>query len=237
MRLQKRRFFYFYAGAILALAFVLIFWTPFFFLSGRRIHFSQPATIFFHYFLPLIGIQVKVQGKEHLNEIDGGIVLSNHQSQLDIALILGWIKSTSFLAKAELFNIPIFKNLLYWSGSLPVHRGSPQKNKELLYPILKATQSGKFFCVFPEGTRSLNGEILPFKTGIFHYIKEGDLTFLPIYIHNAYQIWPKGLFKLRRGLIYIQILPPLRAKDYAGIPAEGLRELVRNQLLNAQQHF
>jgi 1-acyl-sn-glycerol-3-phosphate acyltransferase len=129
----------------------------------RKFHQAIIAKPFFKGLYFLLGIKVKFYTPENLAT---GIILCNHQSILDIGLILGWIKPVSFIAKSELFSIPLFKQALQFTKTLPVHRGQREKNTQLETQLKENIQMGMDYCVFPEGTRSNDSQILPFKSGI-----------------------------------------------------------------------
>lgn len=227
MPVKRLRFATFYGGVLVALLFVLPLWIPATLLFRLHAQFTWPAGVFFRVVLPLLGIRVEVQGREHLEDLGPAVIVANHQSQLDIGMILGYLRPVSFLAKAELFRIPVFGSLLKLSGCLRVYRGDRKRNEGLGERLHRALEEGQSFCVFPEGTRSPDGQLLPFKTGIFHYIKSGDSVCLPIVIQDAHRIWPKGALWIHPGTVRLIILPPMRARDYASLSAEEFRDTVR----------
>lgn len=212
MPVKRLRFVTFYSGVLAALLFVLPIWLPLWSVLQRRPKFSRPAQGFFRLLLPMLGIKVKVKGRGHLNGLGPALYVCNHQSQLDIALILAQLGPMSFLAKAELFRIPVFGSLLRRAFCLPVYRGQPEKNKNLASQLVKFMKSGHNYCVFPEGTRSPNGALLPFKTGIFHYAIEAGIPIVPVVIHGAHRLWPKGALWLHGGELKLEILELVQVK-------------------------
>lgn len=235
MALRRIRFAFFYSGVLAALLFLLPVWMPLRSLLLRRSPLVRPAGAFFRSLLPLIGIRVRLRGAGHLYDHGPALYLSNHQSQLDIALILGWIGPLAFLAKAELFRVPFFGSLLRRAHCLEVYRGEPHKNQNLGIRMRAVLAQGYSFCVFPEGTRSPNGEILPFKTGIFHHALEAQLPLVPVCLSGAHILWPKKRWGISGGEVQVEILAPIFYEEYRHLSAEQLRDEIRRRLIEKQK--
>src|SRR5262249_55004631 len=113
----------------------------------------------------LLGVRVTIRGGE-LAESDGPYVFTpNHQAHIDIAALLGYLPGNNrFAAKKELFDDPMLGAVLRTFGMLPVDRDDPMKSIDVLN---RAVAEGNSIIIFPEGTRSRDGSLLPFKKGAF----------------------------------------------------------------------
>jgi 1-acyl-sn-glycerol-3-phosphate acyltransferase len=157
---------------------------------------------YFYVIFKLFGIRIKIEGELPK---DGKIcfLLSNHQSFIDILVILFGIFPCAFLAKKSLFKIPYFGPLLTYTNSIPIVRGNPAANADLPKQIQKRLSQNFPITAFPEGTRSKTGELLPFKNGIFRIIKEAKAPVFPITIIGAGKVLPPAGIALYPGEIKI----------------------------------
>ncbi len=210
----------------------LFFWVPFAVaLKPLRDVFTGPVGWCYRYLIfPLIGVKVKVIGEENVPKDKAFVVLSNHQSYLDIGLIIGWVRPTVFFAKIELFKVPLFGQAIKIGRCIPIHRGHPRRNKHVAAEMNKNINLGSCYCIFPEGTRSTKKEVLKFKSGIFKYIQDEPVPVLPVTLRNAGEIMPKKKGMLKSGTIEIVIHPLLQENDYAGCPVDEFRENVRSTI-------
>lgn len=189
-----------------------------------------------HFFVPifkLFRIRLKVEGMENIPKDRGFVIIANHQSFLDINCIFAGIAPSAFLAKEDLWKIPLFGKMLDISGSIPVHRGASRGNVAIGAKLKERTDKGYIFSVFPEGSRSENGALLPFKNGIFHMAKDHRYTLLPITILNTGRILPKSVTALFPGELKIVVHPPVEPSEYETMTFEALRDQVRAKILSA----
>lgn len=119
------------------------------------------------------------------------IFMSNHQSLFDIPLIYATVPGTiRFVTKAELFHVPLFGRALKVGECVPVHRRNPAKKDEFIQIAKDKLANGVSLWIFPEGTRSRNSELLPFKSGGFHLAKDTATKIVPVAIVNTRAILP-----------------------------------------------
>ena len=227
--------------------FLFMFWNVFFFFSliftwvpvalivkPLRSVFTGPVGWLYKWFiLPSVGVKVKVTGRENVPKGTGFAVLSNHQSYVDIGLIIGWVRPTVFLAKMELFKVPLFGQAIKMGRCIPIHRGHPRRNKHVGSLMHKNIALGSSYCIFPEGTRSTKGEVLPFKSGVFKYFIDDPVPILPVTIRNADEIMPRKKGILNSGTIEIVIHPLVKPEEYDGKSVEEFRESVRDTIVSA----
>ncbi|HED31407.1 MAG TPA: 1-acyl-sn-glycerol-3-phosphate acyltransferase, partial [Prosthecochloris aestuarii] len=134
--------------------------------SGDRFH--RMAAWWGRFCAKTLGIEIEIAGNEHYDQKAHYLVISNHAGMADIPILLGALKlNLRFVAKEELGKIPVFGWVLKQAGYVLIKRG---QNKEALKSLLNASkvlESGRSIHIFPEGTRSGTGELLPFKRGAF----------------------------------------------------------------------
>lgn len=173
------------------------------------------------------GTPLDVQGTE---KIPAGPVVyaSNHSSMFDIwALSAALPGSTRFVAKQELARIPFFGNAMVKAGHVTIDRFNRGKAFEAYDRAAKTIQSGISTIVFPEGTRSRTGELLPFKNAPFGLAIAAQVPLVPVYVHNTFEILPKGAWRLRRKPIVIRIGEPIATVGLTLDDRDQLRERTR----------
>ncbi|MEI8186894.1 MAG: lysophospholipid acyltransferase family protein [Chlorobiaceae bacterium] len=171
----------------------------------------------------LFGIAIEITGEENYDPEQNYLVISNHAGMADIPLLLGSMHlNLRFVAKEELGKIPIFGHVIKQAGFVMIKRG---QNREALKSLLAASEvlkSGRSVHIFPEGTRSADGKLLPFKRGAFLVAKKGGAPLLPVTIIGSNLITPKKSLKINRGKIRIIIAPPLQPSLFKSV--EELRD-------------
>lgn len=152
--------------------------------------------------------RLRVQGAENIESNTHYVVVGNHQSMLDILVALAGIPlHFKFMAKAELFQIPFLGWHMSLAGYIPINRSSVQSGKEALETALAWLDRGVSVLFFPEGTRSLDGEIKKFKAGAFKAASEKNVKILPVVIEGTGNALPKKSFiakKVARIVVSIQ---------------------------------
>lgn len=180
----------------------------------------------------LFGVKVKVEGSlPEGNRVF--FILCNHQSFIDVPVILFGLFPCAFLAKKSLFKIPYFGQLLTYTDSIPVERGNPQANANLSAEIRRRLSQNFPVMAFPEGTRSENGELLPFKSGVFRIIKEAGVPALPVTIAGAWKVLPKTGISLYPGEIKLIPHEVIPAEQVEKMSPEELKDAVRRKIAKA----
>ncbi len=181
----------------------------------------------------LAGIQVKVEGLDRLEAGRNYIFMSNHVSNVDPPILAPLIPPprTSVLVKREVFRIPVLSRAMRMGSLVPVDR----RNREAAIDSLRAAgdvlRSGISMMVFPEGTRSPDGRLLPFKKGPFYLAIETGVPVVPVTILGTYEIMPKGSFAIRPGTATVIFHVPVQP---AAFPSrEALMEAVRVKIGSA----
>jgi len=176
----------------------------------------------------LCGVRVRVRGLEQLGP-GPYIFAPNHQSHFDIAALLGLLPGvTRFAAKREMFDEPILGAVLRTMGMIPVDRDDPLSTIDRLRQV---TLDGGSLVIFPEGTRSRDGQLLPFKKGPFVAAIGLGVPIVPVVCKGTTRIMPKGKYlSILPGDAELVILEPIRTADWAYEDRDQLRELVRARI-------
>jgi len=158
--------------------------------------------------------KVVIHGKENLPDRKPFLVVANHQSLMDIPLILGFIETGAFIAKKELSKVPGINWYVRYLGGLFVDRGNPRQTATVLKEAIRRLKNGICFIVFPEGTRSKDGNVQEFKPGSLILAKKAGVKILPVSIWGTYELIPKGRILFRPGEVHLLIHPLVDPKDF-----------------------
>ena len=179
-------------------------------------------------------IPVRVEGIDNL-KIDGSyILMANHQSNFDIPVLLGCLPvQFRWLAKAELFKIPIFGRGMRGCGYISIDRSNRKSAFRSLAEAAQKIRNGVSVLIFPEGTRSWDGEIQPFKKGGFVLSVDAGVPIIPIIITGTRAVMPKGKLLIRKQTVAMKILAPITTSDYTRKTKDDLMEVVKDTIYNA----
>ena len=180
------------------------------------------------------GIHVHVNGLENLNVGGSCILMPNHQSNFDIPVLLGCLPvQFRWLAKAELFKIPIFGRGMRGCGYISIDRSNRKSAFQSLTEAATKIRNGVSVLIFPEGTRSWDGKILPFKKGGFVLSVDAGVPIVPIVIFNTWSIMHKGTLLVRRRSVRMDILAPIPTSGYTRKTKDDLMDTVRSTICYA----
>jgi 1-acyl-sn-glycerol-3-phosphate acyltransferase len=178
------------------------------------------------------GVKLETVGREQLDTAQTYIFMSNHTSNLDPPIEVPAVgRQVSIMAKKELFKIPIFSTAMRIGKVVPVDRHNRESAIESVRHAVEVLQSGVGMFVYPEGTRSRDGRLLPFKKGPFHMAMEANVPVAPITILNTHELWPKGKFEIKPGTVKMIFHAPIHPSQYA--TREDLLNAVRRQIASA----
>lgn len=182
--------------------------------------------------LAVTNVRVRVIGKENLSEKKPYIFMSNHQSDFDIFIVLAHLPGQfRWIAKKELFRIPVFGRAMKNAGYIEIDRQHRQRALQSLAEAARKIREGKSVMSFPEGTRSKDGAVKPFKKGMFHLALEAGVPIVPITIIGAAEIMPKRSLKINPGEITMIIAAPIAVSDYTDATRPELMERVRGIII------
>lgn len=174
------------------------------------------------------GTPVHAFGLDQIPKHGPVIYASNHTSIFDIwALAATLPGSIRFVAKQELGRLPIVGLAMRRAGHIMIDRENRARAFEAYEQAARIIQSGIAPVVFPEGTRSRTGELLPFKNAPFALAITAQAPIVPVYVHGTYKILPKGSLRLRPMPIRIEIGAPIPTAGLTLADRDALRERVR----------
>lgn len=177
--------------------------------------------------------KITVIGTEKLNPGQSYIYMPNHQSNADIPLLLGRLPvQFRWLAKEELFKIPIFGRAMRGVGYISIDRSNRKSAFASLERAARTIRNGTSVLIFPEGTRSRDGNILPFKKGGFVLSVDAGVPIVPIIIRGTGSIIAKGHFLIRPRPVTMQILDPVETAGYTRKTKDQLLERIRSILID-----
>jgi 1-acyl-sn-glycerol-3-phosphate acyltransferase len=178
------------------------------------------------------GIRVRTVGREKLEDGRAYIFMSNHASNLDPPVITDQLGRRIFIiAKQELFQIPLFGRAMREAGFVAVNRADRRSAARSMREVVRMLQSGLGMLVFPEGTRSRDGKMLPFQKGPFHLALDAGVPIVPITITGSHEAWPKGVFAMVPGEIVVHFHAPI--DPHAFTRKEDLLAVVRTAIESA----
>lgn len=161
--------------------------------AKRKEHvFNTIERFFSRIAFKLMGVKVEILGIDNIPKNEHVIFISNHQSMMDIKLSLAYIPiNFSFISKDTVFHIPILGAYMKASGHLPIQRNDDRKAYATLLTAVKKLTEKKSLVVFPEGTRSEDGQLGTFKRGISLIILKSGKRVIPMAISGSNQLMPK----------------------------------------------
>lgn len=172
----------------------------------------------------VIPVKVRITGKELYSRNRPYIIVANHQSMVDIPVLHGWLGlKIKWIMKKELEHIPVFGYACKKLGCIYIDRHNRESAIRSIQDAGKKMKSGSSVIFFPEGTRTRDGRIQPFKKGAFRFAKDSGIPVLPITIKNTITILPPETLDLFPGTAMVQIHPPV---DLSHVPDNELNHAV-----------
>jgi 1-acyl-sn-glycerol-3-phosphate acyltransferase len=173
--------------------------------------------------------KVSVQGLHNIDPLATYIFMATHQSMFDILALQGHFGvQFRWLAKKELFQIPLFGHSMARVGYISIDRSNRKSAHKSLLEAARKIAQGVSVVIFPEGSRSTDGQIKPFKAGGFHLAIRSQRPIVPVVICGTHGILPKGSLRVAPGRIVISISPPVDTASYIKRNKKLLMETVRS---------
>ena len=181
-------------------------------------------------FFWLMFLPVSVDGQEHIVPGQSYVFVANHQSMFDVWLVYGWLPVIfKWLMKAELRKVPFVGTGCKAAGHIFIDRRNAKAAMESLKEVEKQLVNGVCTVIFPEGTRSLNGEVGRFKRGAFQIAWDLGLPVIPLSLDGCYEVLPKGKPFVYRAPVHMHTGEPIDLKQFSD-PNEAI-EAVRNAVI------
>jgi 1-acyl-sn-glycerol-3-phosphate acyltransferase len=181
-----------------------------------------------------LGVRVDVEGDENL-PAGPAVYAANHGSALDIPILFGYLPADfRFIHKRSLYLVPVLGWSLWVAGHVGIDRGNPFRARKSLHAAALRIHGGTSVAVFPEGTRSPDAGVRPFKRGSFVLALEAGVPVVPVSLRGVKSVVPRGLATLRPGTVRLVIHPAVsttgRTADAAASLAEEVRRVVADGL-------
>ncbi len=183
--------------------------------------------------LRLLQARLSVKNIERIDPTENYLIVANHSSFIDIPVLFKTLPFyTYFVAKKELRKVPLLGWYIKAYGMIFIDRSDRKKAQASISHAANLVANGKHVIIFPEGTKSKDGMIAPFKKGGFHLAEQAKVAILPIKIEGAGNVWPnKKSLKLKRGHITIKIGTPIKHEELMHTEI-GERAVILHNLIN-----
>jgi len=205
---------------------------PWTFVSGKIDFLYRIATWGAFRGVLLAGVKVETEGLDRLDPASNYIFMANHVSNIDPPILVPLIpRRTSVLVKRELFGIPILGYAMRLGDLVAVDRANREAAVDSVRRAVEVLKRGLNMVIFPEGTRSRDGRLLPFKKGPFYLAIDSGVSVVPVSMVNTFQIWPKGHFYIKPLTARVVFHRPLDPQDFA--TRDDLMNAVRDKIASA----
>lgn len=186
----------------------------------------------------IAGIRVRVEGQENLDPSQTYIFVGNHTSQTDIWTFQGYIPHDfRWIAKKELFAIPIFGAAMRAVGFISIDRSRGRQAVKSLNDAAVRIAEGASVLIFPEGTRSIDGHLQPFKTGAIVLAIKSGVPVVPVGFNGTHQVLPKGRLLARGGNVVLRIGKPLPTRDFKAKDKQELALKLQQQVAELLEEY
>ena len=181
--------------------------------------------------LRIAGVRLEVRGVEKIPVGQAVVFMANHQSNADPPALGACLPPVLFLAKKEAFRIPVLGRAMRLRGFVPVDRKNRERAAQAIDQAAEALRSGKSFLVFPEGTRSKDGCLQPFRKGVFIMALKAGAPIVPVSVSGSSRIMRKGEWAMHSGVIRITLQEPVRTDNRSVEDRDQIMEEVRQAML------
>ncbi len=181
--------------------------------------------------LRLVGINVRVSGLQHVDNQRQYLLMGNHPSMLDpffVAIALPHFAVA--VEKAANFKIPVYGRIVARWGNIPIHKDDPVRARQAIALATERFRQGKSLVILPEGTRSKDGRLGPFKKGGFHLAIDTGATILPFTIKGAFPVFPSGGWRIHPGVVEVVFGAPLSAEGVSRDRLDALLAETRSRI-------
>jgi 1-acyl-sn-glycerol-3-phosphate acyltransferase len=180
--------------------------------NGLKFLFQLGSVLFFG---------MRVYGQKHAPKSGAALICSNHQSHFDPGLIgLSLPSRLNFLGRRTLFDTPLLKQIITFLDTIPIDReGSALAGMK---ETLKRLKQGEQVVIFPEGTRTSDGEVAPIKAGFTMLARRSDALIVPIGLDGAFQAWPRTRWYPWMDRIVLVVGEPITPAQFGGMSDEEL---------------
>ena len=204
---------------------------------SRRDAVNLAVTTWGEFGSALAGIDIQIKGEHHLWEQRPAVFLFNHQSAIDVLIIAKLLRRDfTAIAKQEIARNPLVGPVFRVADTVFVDRRNQEKAIEALKPVVNTLRGGLSVAIAPEGTRSSGDRLGTFKKGPFHIAMQAGVPMVPIVIHNATDVLPKGGFFIRPSVVHVDVLAPVSTDDWSAETIDQHVAEVRGEYLRVLDH-
>lgn len=177
------------------------------------------------------GVHLRVRGSEHIPRGQSAVYIANHQSNFDIPILYGGLPlQFRWLAKKELFDVPLFGLAMKCCGYIPIDRSDRRTAMHSMTAAARQVKEGASVIIFPEGTRTPDGELKEFKKGGFLIAVKAQVPIVPVAIRGSYQVMPRNRWRIEAGVVEMEIFPPLDTTGLKNSDIDNLMARVRHPI-------
>jgi 1-acyl-sn-glycerol-3-phosphate acyltransferase len=205
---------------------------PWAFITGRIDGLYKSAIWIARVGVRIAGVRAKTSGNQELDLSRNYIFMSNHVSNLDPPVLIPLLPfRVTVMVKKELFKLPILGPAMRIANFVPIDRSNREAAIATVREAEETVRRGLHMVVFPEGTRSRDGRLLPFKKGPFYLAMETGVPIVPITILGTEKLMPKGKALAKPGEVTIVVHPPVDPKNHPD--RDELISVVRSAVASA----
>jgi 1-acyl-sn-glycerol-3-phosphate acyltransferase len=143
------------------------------------------------------GWRIRLLDRKNLNSKDSKVIVCNHQSLLDIPILYRLRKNFKFISKAGVFKVPFLGWVMYLNKYIGIERGTIKSMTKMMQDCVDNLKRGSSILIFPEGTRSEDGNLKPFRTGAFSLAKDNQKSIVPVIIKGTADLLTKNTLKMK----------------------------------------
>ncbi|MCP5102734.1 MAG: 1-acyl-sn-glycerol-3-phosphate acyltransferase, partial [bacterium] len=182
--------------------------------------------------LRIMGKKLHLRGIEHIEKGKNYLLLTNHASLYDIPALMSFYPRVSWLGRSYLLKVPVFGTFLKKTDYIPIDPGNIDETRKVLAQLLQKSEN-LTVAIFPEGTRTLDGNLQRFRKGFLYLLKSADIDILPVTLNGLYSLKPKNRFhidlKTKIGAVIHQ---PVKKTDLAdksdGEILDKMKEIIQS---------
>ncbi|MGJ9384951.1 lysophospholipid acyltransferase family protein [Salipaludibacillus sp. CF4.18] len=184
----------------------------------------------------LAGGNIIVEGKGNIPENEPVLIVSNHQGNFDIPILLGWLDmKIGFISKIEVKKIPLISTWMEYLGCIFIDRKNPRNAVKMIITGAESIKNGQNLVIFPEGTRSKGGPVAEFKKGSFKLVQKSNAAILPVTIDGSYNMMEANGKIITPATVKVTIHEPVRIhQNNPTIDGQELADITRGVIVKNQ---